>query len=68
VKIKIMTGNNPDRITNDRFVEIWNRAASLQDAADELGLEKTQAMNRAAFLRRKGVMLKSFSSRLRPTR
>lgn len=47
--------------SNDRFIRIWSRAATLDSAAKKLGLKKASASVRASVLRAAGVELKRFT-------
>lgn len=48
------------------FERIWNRASSLEEAADWLGCSKRQASDRASAHRQKGRQLKFFEQPPKP--
>ena len=54
-KFRTGIGSDPDE-----FIRIWNDATSLEDAAEQLGVQKTSASMRASHLRKEGHEVKRF--------
>jgi biotin operon repressor len=54
-KFRTGIGSDPDE-----FIRIWNDATSLEDAAEQLGVQKTSASMRASHLRKMGHPVKRF--------
>lgn len=54
-KYRTGIGSDPDE-----FIAIWNSATSLEEAASQLGIQKTSASMRAANLRKHGYHVKCF--------
>lgn len=48
------------RLTQDRFVELWQTSESAEEAAERMGITKLRAQQRAADYRKMGVKLKKF--------
>lgn len=50
------------KVSNERFVEVWQAAESGTEAAKRLGMRLNTAVQRAGYLRRAGVPMKRFKS------
>lgn len=49
------------KVDNETFVEIWQRARSLDEVVERTGMRRYTASHRAWWLRTKGVPLKPFA-------
>jgi hypothetical protein len=54
-KFRTGTGSEPNE-----FIDIWNDSATLEEAAERLGIQKSSASMRASHLRKMGHPVKRF--------
>lgn len=48
---------NGERVTPERFVQVWQQANCLRDVTEELGMTPSAARGRAANYRKRGIRL-----------